>query len=88
MDWDNFAAKLGGLGDLGLLLLPDLRRRTIAMPAATPLLVVGSLEGQERQPKFLDGTEAANPDGNAVAVRRLDRQGFRQKITNASYPVD
>jgi len=50
------------------------------MPADAPLLVVDFLEGQERQPQFLDRVEAANPEkifledadkalGDAVALR-------------------
>jgi len=50
------------------------------MPADAPLPIVGVLEGQERQPKFLDRVEAANPEkifledankalGNVVALR-------------------
>ena len=50
------------------------------MPADAPLPVVGVLEGQERQPEFLDRVEAANPEkifledadkafGDAVALR-------------------
>ena len=50
------------------------------MPTNPPLAVVGFLEGQKRQPEFLDGLEAANPEkifledtdkafGDAVALR-------------------
>src|SRR4051812_2667225 len=58
----------------------------VAVPLDDPGLVVGPLEGEQRQPQFLDGVEAADPQqvllrhsdealGTAVPFRLADEGG-------------
>jgi hypothetical protein len=68
------------------LLSPNLGGCPVAVPLDDPGLVVGLLEGEQRQAQFLDGVEAADPQqvllqhsdealGTAVPFRLADEGG-------------